>query len=151
MTRPALQAGLAQSLEKGILTVGYPPAQEGQRVIVDQERTRTSIETKLAEWGCPATVRFVRLPGPPAAEAPEARTVIGTLSGPGVHAEAADVEPRQPATKRARARAEKVTPARLDPAAFKDDPLIKQALELFKGQIVEIRPPIATDDPEPTF
>ena len=34
---------------------------------------------------------------------------------------------------------EKVTPTVLNPEEFKNDPLIKQALEIFKGQIVEVR------------
>jgi hypothetical protein len=28
---------------------------------------------------------------------------------------------------------------KFDPASFKDDPLIKKALDLFKGQIVNVR------------
>ena len=34
---------------------------------------------------------------------------------------------------------EKPVSGKLDPEEFKNDPLIKQALEIFKGQIVEVR------------
>jgi hypothetical protein len=36
---------------------------------------------------------------------------------------------------------EKVVPIKLDPVEFKNDPLIKEAIELFKGQLVEVRRP----------
>jgi hypothetical protein len=40
---------------------------------------------------------------------------------------------------------EKVVPIKVDPAEFKNDPLIKEALELFKGQLVEVRSPSVPD------
>ncbi|MBL9129166.1 MAG: DNA polymerase III subunit gamma/tau, partial [Verrucomicrobiales bacterium] len=65
LVRSALQAGTAMGLEKGVLTVGYPPSMDAQRAMAESERTRKGIETKLAELGRPGTVRFVRIPEPP--------------------------------------------------------------------------------------
>jgi DNA polymerase-3 subunit gamma/tau len=138
MTRGSLQAGQPQSLEKGVLTVGFSTAEDSHRVLVDHERTRKALETKLAELGCAATIRFVSLPGaaPVGASAQGApvadKASAAPASKPPVSATAAAAPKAKP---------EKVVPVKLDPVAFKDDPLIREALELFKGQLVEVQRP----------
>ncbi|MBL9136118.1 MAG: DNA polymerase III subunit gamma/tau [Verrucomicrobiales bacterium] len=140
LTRGSLQAGQPQSLEKGVLTVGYSTAEDSHRVLVDHERTRKALELKLAEMGCPATIRFVSLPGSaPVGGAPVEK------AAPTVPKPAAPT----PAAASPKSKPEKVVPVKLDPVAFKEDPLIREALELFKGQLVEVHRPEPTQDEGP--
>lgn len=169
MTRAALQAGQVRGLEKGILTVGYPASLEKQRGLVDNERTRKALEARLAEAGCPATVRFVRWESdPPSGSSPAdpgtsgrvATTPIPTpppIATPGTGAGAAgatDAGSKAPARSgsgqgpvgaapgggsRARPEKEKVVPVKVDLAEFRSDPLIREALEMFRGHLVEVR------------
>lgn len=136
MTRGSLQAGQPQSLERGVLTVGFSTAEDSHRVLVDHERTRKALETKLAELGCTATIRFVSLPG--AAPVGPA-TTLGATSVDKSAAPAPKPSAGPSAAAAPKAKPEKVVPVKLDPVAFKDDPLIREALELFKGQLVEVQ------------
>jgi len=142
MIRSALQAGTPVSWEKGILTVGYPASLEGQRVMAESDRTRKTVEAKLAELGRSGTVKFVRI-----ADAPGAAPAVGPGStaspagGGGVRATgapAAGASSAAAAAAAARAKPEKVVPLKISDAEFKNDPLIKEALELFKGQRVDV-------------
>ncbi|MGE3310861.1 MAG: DNA polymerase III subunit gamma/tau [Limisphaerales bacterium] len=155
MVRSALQSGVAVRWEKGVLTVGYPGALDGQRAMADSDRTRKSIEAKLAEMGCPGTVKFIRLADSEDGDA----GVAGSASKPAVSPRAAKSGARAggesassaPASGSgaasnsggsggsgaARAKPEKVVPMKISDEEFKNDPLIKEALELFKGRRVD--------------
>lgn len=146
MVRPALQAGTPISWEKGVLTVGYPAALEGQRVMAESERTRKTVESKLTELGRPGTVKFTRIADPAggagvggAGGAPGAAGVSGQpqAGGTGVRGAAASAPSGSPSAA-AKAKPEKVVPLKISDAEFKNDPLIKEALELFKGQRVNV-------------
>lgn len=137
ITRPSLQVGRPVSLEKGTLTVGYAPAHDPQRLLVDNERTRKAIEGRLSSLGCAATVKFVRLPDDGTAQAPEPAGGAAGASRPASDAAATTAagstgEQASPAPKPRRPRP---TPMRIDPAEFKNDPLIREALEIFRGQL----------------
>ncbi len=143
-TRSALQAGRPVSLERGILTISYAEGLDSQCTVVDTDRVRRGIESKLAEMGRPATLRFVRGGSPPAgyaapsaalASAPEAPRTAPTAPAPGGSGSSAAVGGAP------KPKPEKVVPIKLDPVEFKNDPLIKEAIELFKGQLVEVRRP----------
>jgi DNA polymerase-3 subunit gamma/tau len=139
MIRSALQAGTPVSWEKGVLTIGYPGAMEGQRAMAESERTRKTVESKLAELGRPGTVKFVRIADPAggaAASAPGPTAVAmggGSARGTGTPAPGAAAASAAP-----RAKPEKVVPLKISDAEFKNDPLIKEALELFKAQRVDV-------------
>ena len=98
----------------------------------------------MAELGQPGTLRFVRLAG----EAAEVTAGGGTPAPggrPGTRPEPARAASAAPAGKPAKPVAAAPTPAKpaplkLDPAEFKEDPLIAEALEIFRGQLVEVRP-----------
>ncbi len=140
MIRSALQAGTPVSWEKGVLTIGYPGAMEGQRAMAESERTRKTVESKLAELGRPGTVKFVRIAEPAggvASLAPvsAARPLSGgSAGGTGAPATGASAA----ASAASRAKPEKVVPLKISDAEFKNDPLIKEALELFKAQRVDV-------------
>lgn len=100
--------------------------------MLDTARNRTLVETKLREMGFTnATVRFVQAASPegwakPAKEMPAPAAIAQSAPRPPV-ATAKSAEPAKPA------------PIQLNKDDFKNDPLIKKALEVFKGTIVEVR------------
>jgi hypothetical protein len=131
------------SFVKNVLTVGFDPEFADHLALVDNSKNHALVQTKLAELGHPrAQVKFIK------AEAPA--TERGAVAAP-ASACAAPPQPvpSKPATHPAAdpsavglAKAE--APAKAGPAAFnkedfKNDPLIRKALEVFKGQIVDVR------------
>jgi DNA polymerase-3 subunit gamma/tau len=122
------------SLEKKFLTIGFDPEFEDHLGLVDNPRNHTLLQTKLAELGHPdCQVKFIL------AEAPANRPEIPRAASP-----------ESPVATEAKAPAEPPRLAREIPAKekasvpfnkndFKNDPLIQKALEIFKGQIVEVR------------
>ena len=150
LVRSALQAGVPMSWEKGVLTLGYPPSLEGQRVVAESDRNRKAVEAKLSEMGCPGTLRITRIPEPaggaaatqagaspgggaegtgPKAPASEPVRSVGGNPNPSTGARGAAAEKAKP---------EKVVPLKISEAEFKNDPLIKEALEVFKGHLVSL-------------
>jgi DNA polymerase-3 subunit gamma/tau len=131
-TRTYLLEAHPVSFQKDVLTIGFDPEFEDHIGLVDNARNHTLLQTKLLELGRPnAQIKFIK------AAAPEKRA-------------AAPVEPPPPATdappkpsaaaKPAAAPAkEKLASVPFNKEDFKNDPLIQKALEIFKGQIVEVR------------
>jgi DNA polymerase-3 subunit gamma/tau len=136
-TRTYLVDAHPVSFLKNMLTIGFDPEFEDHLGLVDNARNHALLQTKLAELGHPhAQVKFVK------AEAPPNRTA--TPAAPPAPAAATNPAPDAPgAGKRAAASAapvkEKLTSVPFSKDDFKNDPLIQQALEIFKGQIVEVR------------
>jgi DNA polymerase-3 subunit gamma/tau len=125
-TRSHLTEAFPVSFEKGVLSIGFDPEFKGQIGLVDNSRNRTVLQTKLAELGHrEAQVKFV------VQEAPAGRKPVVLETAPPPDAVPGETPAAKPAAK------EKLAPISFDD--FKNDPLIKQALELFKGQIVDVR------------
>jgi len=128
-TRTYLVEAHPVSLAKGVLTIGFDPAFAEHIDLVNNPKTHTVLQTKLAELGhAGAQVKFIK------AERPEHWVAAAPASAPSANAPTPATSastsrsaepPREPAT------------ARLD--EFKNDPLIQKALEVFRGQIVEVR------------
>jgi DNA polymerase-3 subunit gamma/tau len=123
-----------------VFTIGFDPEFEDHLGLVDNARNHTLLQTKLAELGHPnAQIKFIK------AEAPAGRSGASTEpAAPSAPAPASTVTPK--AATSGRAAAAPAVPAKEKPAAvlsnqddFKNDPLIRKALEIFKGQIVEVR------------
>ncbi len=116
---------------KNIFTIGFDSEFEDHLNLVDNAKNHTLIQTKLHELGCGhVQIKFVKadqpvgrvkpvLPVTPAAQAPSAAS--------------------KPVTVSATAAREQPAPVTFNKENFKNDPLIKKALEIFKGQIVDIR------------
>jgi DNA polymerase-3 subunit gamma/tau len=123
------------SFAKGTFALGLDPEFQDEFSMLDTPKNRTLVQTKLAEMGFHSvTVRFVLLEAPvgwarPAEVVVEEKTRVESpaprSSAPLATAKSA--EPPRPA------------PTQLSKEDFKNDPLIKRALEIFKGQIVEVR------------
>jgi DNA polymerase-3 subunit gamma/tau len=136
-TRSYLLEAHPVSFNKSLLTIGFDPEFAEHLSLVDNPRNHSLIQTKLAELGHPsAQVKFIRAeapatsrPAPNPAPAPVASAAPAPARTPGPARSAAP-----PATPK-----EKLASVPFDKDQFKNDPLIQKALEVFKGQIVEVR------------
>src|SRR5262245_4189361 len=129
-TRSYLLEAHPVSFEKNVFTIGFDPEFADHLDLVNNARNLALIQTKLQEQGhASAQVKVIK------AEAPLPREKNGlvsaapqapTLNQPG---EAVASDETKPAKQSGATSIEE----------FKNDPLIQKALEMFKGQIVEVR------------
>ena len=125
-TRSYLVDANPVSFEKNILTIGFDPEFQDHLGLVDNARNHTLLQTKLAELGhTNAQVKFIKT------EASAVRAAA-TPTAPG-RDEGVASPSSAPMAKA------KPVPVSFNKNDFKDDPLIQKALEIFKGQIVEVR------------
>ncbi len=123
------------SLSKTTLTIGLDPEFSDEFGMLDIPKNRTLIQTKLGEMGWHNMgVRFQVAPAPEGFARP-AQPEVAMESGPPTRVES----PRSQAAAPKAAEAARPAPVQLSKEDFKNDPLIKRALEIFKGQIVEVR------------
>ncbi|MGA2686341.1 MAG: DNA polymerase III subunit gamma/tau [Verrucomicrobiota bacterium] len=114
------------SFENGVMTIGFDPEFEDHLGLVDNARNHTLLQTKLAELGqANAQIKFVKL------EAAAIRAPRSVEAAPAVPA--ATAKSAAPPTR------DKSAATPFNKNDFKNDPLIQKALEIFKGQIVEVR------------
>jgi DNA polymerase-3 subunit gamma/tau len=124
------------SFVKGVFTIGYDPEFSDQIGLADNSKNHAIIQTKLAELGHPhSQIKFI------VAEAPEGRARPAAVSAaPVLTPAAAQPKPSTAAKPPAPTAKEKApAPVPFNKDDFKNDPLIQKALEVFKGQIVEVR------------
>jgi hypothetical protein len=133
------------SFVKNVFTIGFDPEFADHIAMVDNAKNHTLVATKLAELGHPnVQVKIVQAERPESYAAPStaiAEPMQAAVVAP-AKASAPTASNSQPGPARAAAPAGTAPapkPVQLDPTEFKNDPLIKKALEVFKGQIVEIR------------
>jgi DNA polymerase-3 subunit gamma/tau len=125
--RTYLLEACAVSFDKNTLVIGFDPEFADHLALIDNPRNHTLLQTKLAEIGHPnAQIKFIK------AELPADRVRVQGMISPAPAASAAGAPPAAPAR-------DKSAPAAFNKDDFKDDPLIQKALEIFKGQIVEVR------------
>jgi len=142
-TRSYLVQGHPVSLVKNVFTIGYDPEFGDQLGLVDNQKTHSLLHTKLQELGHPnAQLKFIIAEAP--ARPAEIAAPVESAPVPAVTAPAAAAPVQQPAaiaTARAvppQPKAQSI-PGNTTLQDFKNDPLIQKALEIFKGQIVEVR------------
>jgi len=119
------------SFSRNVLIIGFDPEFADKLPLVDNSTNHTLVQTKLAELGYPnSQVKFIRAeaPAPPSALAP-------VPSAPSVPSPPPAAKPA-PAAETPKPAPPPAPPKKDD---FKNDPLIQKALEVFKGQIVEVR------------
>src|ERR1035437_9631920 len=139
-TRTYLHDAHPVSFLKSVLTIGFDPEFEDNLGLVDNARNHTLLQTKLTELGHRnAQIKFIKAEAPAKRITPPAEPAALPEPAP-----TSGVAPK-PATG-SKAAAAPAPPAKEKPAAvlsnqddFKNDPLIRKALEIFKGQIVEVR------------
>jgi len=116
------------SLTKNLLTVGFDHEFEDYIGLVDNARNHELLQTKLRELGhAGVQVKFVK------AEA-GARPVLRPIGAP-----PASPAPAIPPAVVAPAAKPKPSAVPASQDDFKNDPLIQKALEIFKGQLVNVR------------
>ncbi len=137
-TRSYLLEAHPISFGKNLLTIGFDPEFAEHLELVDNAKSRTLIQTKLSEFGfADAQVRFVKdelpakqvAPPPPAPDPLPQPPSAGATSNPPHAGKETAVPPTNAKSGSA--------PFKKDD--FENDPLIRKALEIFKGQIVEVR------------
>lgn len=122
------------SFAKGLFIIGYDPEFADEMGLADNPGTHTLIQTKLAELGhANSQVKFVK------AEAPVGRAPAAAPSSSPPVAKAVATAATSAAKPAAAPPKEKSVSVPFNKDDFKNDPLIARALEVFKGQIVEVR------------
>lgn len=126
-----------------LLTIGFDPEFADHLALVDNSRNHAVLQTKLAELGHPhCQVKFIKAEAPVRAASAESPS---PSAAPAAEPASAATAPRRPEPAAAltpipgAAKADKPQPFVFDKENFKNDPLIKKALEIFKGTIVEAR------------
>jgi hypothetical protein len=128
-TRSYLVDAIPVSFGNNILTIGFDLEFEDHLGLVDNARNHTLLQTKLMELGHANTqIKFIKVEAPAgrASQALPATSVVPIAS-------AKSAAPAMPVAK------EKPATVPFSKNDFKKDPLIQKALEIFKGQIVEVR------------
>jgi hypothetical protein len=117
--------------EKNIFTIGFDPEFEDHLGLVDNARNHTLLQTKLAELGhANCQIKFVKTE----ATVGYVPAVAATLTtGAPTHIVTPAPKPAAPPATKEKAAGS------FNKNDFKNDPLIQKALEIFKGQIVEVR------------
>jgi DNA polymerase-3 subunit gamma/tau len=132
-TRSYLVDAQPVSFEKGLLTIGFDPEFADHLGLVDNARNHTLLQTKLAELGhANAQIKFIKVEAP-ASSAPQPARVASRAPATPKKSEGASPAPSAPAAK------EKPASVPFNKNDFKNDPLIQKALDIFRGQIVEVR------------
>ncbi|HMJ91053.1 MAG TPA: hypothetical protein VK530_14620, partial [Candidatus Acidoferrum sp.] len=125
------------SFVKNVFTIGFDAEFADHISMVDNTKNHTLISTKLAELGVPgAQVKIVKAERPDNFAAPIPPTATPE---PARAAPAPVQQTTAPPVAPPKSPAPAAKPVQLDPSEFKNDPLIKKALEIFKGTIVEVR------------
>jgi DNA polymerase-3 subunit gamma/tau len=136
-TRTYLLEAHPVSFKNNVFTIGFDPQFEDHIGLVDNARNHTLLQTKLLELGHPnSQFKFIKAEAPARqSAAPPAPEAAASVSPGGKPTAATQSTQTSTGTKPK----EKSTSAPIDKDAFKNDPLIQKALEIFKGQIVEVR------------
>jgi DNA polymerase III subunit gamma/tau len=137
-TRSYLLNAHPVSFERSVFVIGFDPEFEDYLGLVDNSKNHALLQTKLAELGHHgAMIKFIKADAPagrqpPAPAAPTPAPVATAAKATISPAKPAEVAPANTAEK-------KSAPVPFNKDEFKNDPLIKKALEVFKGTIVEVR------------
>ncbi len=139
-TRSYLLNAHPVSFEKNVLVIGFDPEFADYLGLVDNSRNHTLLATKLAELGQPnAMIKFVKAEAPADWERPVLAASTPAPAPTATKPAAASTAPKNPEISSPPAQEKKSAPVAFNKEEFKNDPLIKKALEVFKGTIVEVR------------
>lgn len=130
------------SFQKNLLTIGFPAEFEDHISLVDVPRNHELLRTKLAELGHRGVqFKFVKAERPEGYQSTAPAPISGTTPSPAEASKKAATTPPAKAVspQLAPAAKDKPTSVPFNKDDFKSDPLIQKALEIFKGQIVEVR------------
>ncbi len=123
-------------------TIGYDPQVAAQLDLVITDRNRQIILDRLREFGLNLSqVRFVEAKtpagfSPPVIATPEETAPPAAPAAPAMAAPTQTTQAQEPKSQPSAP----ANPIVLDKASFENDPLIRKALEIFRGTIIEVRP-----------
>jgi DNA polymerase-3 subunit gamma/tau len=139
-TRSYLVDANPVSFEKNILIIGFDPEFQDHLGLVDVPRNHTLLQTKLAELGhANCQIKFIKAEAPVIA-ASKQNDGGSAVKPVAIKPSASPVPPLvQKPISSTPAAEKKSAPVAFNKDTFKNDPLIQKALEIFKGQIVEVR------------
>ncbi|HEX7860585.1 MAG TPA: DNA polymerase III subunit gamma/tau [Verrucomicrobiae bacterium] len=127
------------AMNRSVFTIGFDPEFKDHLSLVDTAKNRTILETKIREMGHrDMSIRFVQ------SEAPAGRVRVAAPVESPPEVEFSAPSPRTNGSNGANGHAPaaasaQVAAPKFSKEDFKNDPLIKKALEIFKGTIVEVR------------
>jgi len=131
-TRSYLLEAHPVSITKTLFTIGFDPEFEDHMSLVDNSKNHALLQNKLAELGRPnLQIKFVKAENP-------VRTVPSETLQPKPTPKPV-AKPTTTSTAQSAPAREKPAPISLNKEDFKKDPLIQKALEIFKGQVVDVR------------
>jgi DNA polymerase-3 subunit gamma/tau len=139
-TRSYLLEAHPVSFAKNLLTIGFDPEFQDHIALVDVARNHTLLQTKLAELGHPnVQLKFIKAEAPQGWQRPAQQPATVAAPVPALSQKAPGAPTPTGAPAAASPPKEKPVPVAFSKDDFKNDPLIQRALEIFKGQIVEVR------------
>jgi len=135
-----LQEAHPVSFSKNVLTIGFDTEFEDHMALFDVPRNHTLLQTKLAELGHHnAQLKFVKAEPPAGWQRPKTEAATATTSTSPIPTKTASTPGPAVSPSPAPPVKERTAPVAFSKDDFKNDPLIQKALEIFKGQIVEVR------------
>ena len=135
LLRSALQQSRAEAWARGTLTIAHAPD-----AYLDTARNVAVLQATLQRvTGKSVSVRFTASESLVSPEAASAAPTPTVASRDGQRSSVS--QPKAPESKAADAKLKPAVPVVLDKEEFLNDPLIRQALEVFKGRILEVRGP----------
>jgi DNA polymerase-3 subunit gamma/tau len=139
-TRTYLVDAHPVSFQKDVFTIGFDPEFADHLGMVDNARNHALLQTKLAELGhLNAQIKFIKADAPAPRTAVPAEPAAPPATAPATKPAPNAPAPSKPAAAPAAPIKEKLAAVPFSKDDFKNDPLIQKALEIFKGQIVEVR------------
>jgi DNA polymerase-3 subunit gamma/tau len=139
-TRSYLGEAHPVSFQKNVFTIGFDPEFEDHLGMVDNARNHAMLQTKLAELGhATVQIKFIKAEAPAPRTAAPAEPAAAPASAPAANPPRNASAPAKSAAAPAAPVKEKLATVPFNKDDFKNDPLIQKALEIFKGQIVEVR------------
>ena len=127
------------SFDKNTLVIGFDPEFSDHLALIDNPRNHALLQTKLAEIGHPGSqIKFIKAEASVGRQRASVPEVAATLTA-GIPATLVVPPAPKAAAASASAVAKEKATVTFNKNDFKNDPLIQKALEIFKGQIVEVR------------
>jgi DNA polymerase III subunit gamma/tau len=139
-TRTYLLEAHPVSFQKNLFTIGFDPEFEDHLGLVDNARNHALLQTKLGELGhANVQIKFIKADAPALRAAAPTEPAAPSAPAPATAPPRTASAPAKPAAAPAAPVKEKLATVPFSKDDFKNDPLIQKALEIFKGQIIEVR------------
>jgi DNA polymerase-3 subunit gamma/tau len=128
------------SFKNNLLVIGFSTEFQDHIGLVDNTKNQTLLQTKLSELGHPnSQVKFIKAEAPIGRQKTASEIPVEIPSAPAPPKPAPSIATARSAAPQNSPQKDKLAAIPFNKDDFKNDPLIQKALEIFKGQIVEVR------------